>query len=99
MPVRTARASSQHSRAEKSTSYVVVLTMCPVTRVTAETAAQLAAMSWARRLPPSSRAISPVTSTIAAPARALGSRSATSEPGASASISRAITGVSGGWSG
>jgi hypothetical protein len=97
-PVRTERASSQVSAAENSTSYVVVLTKWPVTSVVADTAVQAAAMSWARRRPPISRAISPARNTVTPAASALGSRTTAMDP-LSLSISPARTGVNGGWSG
>ena len=81
-PVRTARASSQVSAAENSTSYVVVLTKWPVTSVVADTPVQAAAMSWARRPPPISRAVIPASSTVRRPReRARQPQRPRSEPG------------------
>ena len=76
----------------------MVLTKWPVTSVVADTAVQAAAMSWARRPPPISRAVIPASSTVTPPAIALGSRTTTIDP-PSPSISRARIGVIGGWSG
>jgi hypothetical protein len=83
---------------QASRSKVDVLRRWPVVRNTAPTAAHAAAMSWARRAPPSSRAIMAVRTTIPAVASADGSRSKTRLSGAIVSISPAIAGVSGPWS-
>ena len=60
---------------------------------------QLAAISCARRPPPSSNASTPVTTTVPAAISAAGIRSTVNEPGAIPPITCAISGVSGPWSG
>lgn len=70
-----------------------------MTRNTEATAAIAEPRIWARPLPPSSRAVMPVRSTVAPVASAAGIRSTVSDPGAMAFISAAIAGVSGPWSG
>jgi len=69
-----------------------------VTSTIDATAAQAVASTWARRLPPSSRASKPVNSTVTLAASAAGRRSTVSESGAISLIARAISGVIGPWS-
>ena len=85
-------AAVQHSR-----SNVAVPSMCPVKTTNTETAAAQVARRSARREPPSSRAIRPVSTTTAPAASAEGIRRTVSESGTEVAA-RATSGVSGPWS-
>ena len=105
MATPASQAEGQESRqrshvrtARTARSNVEVLSRWPVTRTMEETPAQAAAISPARRLPPSSRASIPVSSTMSPAARADGSRSTVREPAATSLIARAMSGVNGPWS-
>jgi len=95
-PPRRIRAPTQHTATHASRSMVVVLSRCATPRSTPATVMQAAASSCSARLPPSSRAIMPLSRTTPAAISADGRRSATSESGATLPTSRAKAGASGG---
>ncbi len=99
LPVRRMRRISHDASAQAGRSNVVVLSRWPAPMTSGPAATQIAASAWATRSAPSSRAISPVSSTRAADATADGSLSTISDAGARSDISRASSGTSGGWSG
>ena len=78
--VRSSRSTSSVIADQKNRSNAAVDSRCMVARVWLEVAAATAARSWARRPPPSSRAMSPVNTTVAPPASAGKNRSATTRP-------------------
>jgi hypothetical protein len=94
-----ARIINHSSAVVLNRSKVVVVTKWPTASAKPDEAVQAAAITCARREPPTSRAISVARSVVAAAASAEGSRRRSSEPGASSCIAQLTSGTSGGWSG
>ena len=97
-PVRPTRTTTSAIAAHASTSYGVVLAMCPLPSSTGMVPVAIAASSCARRAPPNSRAVSPPTTTEPAAASAGHSRRPTAETPNSDSETLASSGASAGWS-
>ncbi len=94
-----ARTISHTSRVVLSRSKVVVETMCPTASANPDDAVHPAAITWARRPPPTSLATSAASTAVAAVTSADGSRRTTSDPGTRWFIAQLRSGTSEGWSG
>ena len=90
------RASSQAISSHCTGSSAYGVSQCPENAIHTAVAWAPAVISWARRSPPNSRASNAATTTAAAVARIAGTRSATIEPGATASAAAASNGATGG---
>lgn len=96
--VRTQRATSQHTSTQQNGSTVDVASTCPEASSWKESAYAAAVVTWALVPPPNSRAIS-AASTIPPAVSSIGStRSATTDPGNTASDNQASAGSSHGLS-
>ena len=97
-PLVSRRTTSHSSTVQQTKSGVVVVNRCSPPRYSAQQAVASAASTWPRPLAPSSRAIDPVSATMAARPSAPSARSPTSVSPVTAASSRASSGVSAGWS-
>ncbi len=92
------RSANQVIRAQKKQSKAVVDNRWNAASSSAEVAAATAAIVWAPRPPPNSRAISAVSTTDAAPASAGSRRNAQANGPMSPLTTQATAGTKGGWS-
>ena len=97
-PVRTIRMTSQAQPIQNKGSNAFMVSKLSRARKPGAARAQRAAKPWAKRFPPNSRAIRPVSSTLAAPARAGMRRMAGRDSPSNARATLATRATSGGWS-
>ncbi len=95
---RTMRSTIQAQPVQKSWSSAFIVSMLWSASQIGATSTASAAIPWAKRRPPRSRAINPVIRTRAAPASAGSSRTASSDSPRTARSAATIAGKSGGMS-
>lgn len=98
LPVRNIRATSHVIIDQKNTSNAVVDKRWKAAKAWGDVAAATPAITWATRRPPSSRAVSALTNTVAAPAKAESARNQNTDGPKTTRTRRATAGTSGGWS-
>ena len=98
LPVRMIRTTSQAQPIQNNGSNAFMVRKWSRARKPGAARTHKAAKPWAKRLPPNSRAIRPVSSTLAAPAKAGKKRMAARESPSNTRATLATRAISGGWS-